>query len=548
MTLKDYIKKTDFISYEVNLLIDGSSRAQSLLGGILSIMIMCITAASVYFFSRDLFFRLNPIVNFNKYYKVEENFTITRKNFLIAMAVRRNNSSDFDDPRSIYEISALRFHYKNVVHPDGKKESILATTPVPLSTCTAEDFADYPDLNMPYEKYTCLAESSQVEMFNPLGFAGDNAYLNVFYRPCQPETAKAGGYECAPQEVIDKELSASQIWARFDNYFVEHSSFLNPIKKYIKNVIQDNNMNIYNRTTVGFGKLQYDTDKGILFEDLEKQEKFSYQDDSYRNYVMAESNKFVKKTFHQLTITFGSSGLHDNYLRTYKKFQNILADIGGFSKGCMIIASLMNYTLSKSYFYSLLFDTSLFAYAGLKSTTGNNIRTSTIQNSMTKFTRVRSSVANVTNDIDEHTEAVKIGSSSLRKIVIGAHSYFLRSVCCMRKAKDKKMVQLVGKFYNHSLDVRTIIKTIQKVNLLKNALLSKQDREIFDRLDFLVDLNYSDIEWKNSSQEMEALLKFITSQKIEAGKLEKFLEGDALAVEEPKRQNYISKQMTSKDE
>lgn len=52
-----------------------------------------------------------------------------------------------------------------------------------------------------------------------------------------------------------------------------------------------------------------------------------------------------------MQIGFDDSGMSQYYKRTYKKIQNSLADLGGFIKALSIIAQLVNYIYSKTYFY-----------------------------------------------------------------------------------------------------------------------------------------------------------------------------------------------------
>ena len=101
-----------------------------------------------------------------------------------------------------------------------------------------------------------------------------------------------------------------------------------------------------------------------MFENLNEINIFNYQDDEFKRYEVKEESKIFKQTCHQMTFSFGANELHDKYVRKYRKLQNVLADIGGFTKGVTLIATLFNSFFSQSFYIHLLFDESFFSYFG----------------------------------------------------------------------------------------------------------------------------------------------------------------------------------------
>ena len=363
--MRDFVHLFDLISLKPSLLIDGKKQASSLLGGTLGILIIVTVICSTYFFSRDVVLRLNQTVNYSRYYATNENIFINKENFFLTVSLRRSNSQDFPSPDEIYEVNALRFHNKNQAQEDGTFKVVLETTPVPMRTCTSDDFQIYEDLKE-YDptKYHCLGDEASLEMFNPLGHSGENAYLNIFIRPCQPEKAAERGITCASKDILESELQSSLAWIRLNSHYVLHDDFEIPVKRYTKNIFNNSDIRIYNRTYVNFGKLTYETDEGLMFENLNEINIFNYQDDEFKRCEVKEESKIFKQTCHQMTLSFGANGLHDKYVRKYRKLQNVLADIGGFTKGVTLIATLFNSFFSQSFYIHLLFDESFFSYFG----------------------------------------------------------------------------------------------------------------------------------------------------------------------------------------
>jgi hypothetical protein len=175
----------------------------------------------------------------------------------------------------------------------------------------------------------------------------DANMYGIIVEKCRNDTVRAisGERKCKTPEYIDEYVYSS--YARFmliDNY-VEVLNYNKPLKKYLYTVTNGLFPGTFTTNHLNFVPALIRTDNGILFEDIKEEQSYffslnekitSVQDlflrDSQGNQIFDENGNEVKKhTGIIIAFYFWMQNRLQFYQRNYKKFQDVLGDIGGLS-------------------------------------------------------------------------------------------------------------------------------------------------------------------------------------------------------------------------
>jgi hypothetical protein len=161
-----------------------------------------------------------------------------------------------------------------------------------------------------------------------------------FFR-CNPNKRK-----CHPQ--MDQILKEMYVSVFTVDAFVDPENYTNPITYSSKGYTQQVNNIFTKRSFVNVEKGILKTHKGWLFENNVDEEYFSQKE------ITVDVNPSVDNDFYR--ITFISGNLRTKDIRSYMKIQDLLAKLGGFYNGLLLIC----YVLIKDYvdfdYYNSIYD------------------------------------------------------------------------------------------------------------------------------------------------------------------------------------------------
>ncbi len=343
--LKRIISSADFIGYRENLKINSKSRLQTTFGGILSLSIVISFAMMVVYLGREIFNKSEPLLI--ESVNVDDTvgpFKISPDVLEIFISLGDISFLNYRDDR-IYTVSAKKIH---VYYTNNETEAVTQVTDegdVEIISCadkyTSEKLEEM-GIIMDPRQFHCI-KSEEIS-----GFWGAYDYKSIYITIEKCNNSTNPNKNCRPIEEIDEVLSRGSLQMFYTDYLLYPKNYTHPLKMYLKDKVYT----IGSRNQIDFftqyRSMSLVTDNGFLLPNFEEEK------------VTAIADMFFSYTFNEdeiiSTILLEGYQYGKKYDRSYMKIQDVITKLGGLYKGLLILAMIVNYFPSRSYYYSLSFE------------------------------------------------------------------------------------------------------------------------------------------------------------------------------------------------
>ena len=397
--------------------------------------------------------------------------------------------------------------------------------------------------NIPsYSDYYCLEPNFNISLQNAFANIGDNAYLNIYLSSCDNKTEeiKGSGVVCQPQSKIDLYLSSySARLAVYDTY-LDHENFKQPLHPFLNTLIYQGSAknNQYGRLNAYVQNQMYITDIGWMFETNEENNRINLVSSDKITDTRLPHQKLLPNAFFQFTFANDPRGFYTKYNRSYKKVQNVVADIGGFINILSIISIIVATFFSQiSYWEIILKSCSALVAADLKAEVGgiNDIRCSIKNNQVDCNDNENKDKIEYINESseqdykDNNNNLIIISNKEkyerIKKLVTKVN--FIKptykdqcfvilknSLCpCFKKSENENLVIGLNNYHKHIIDVRTVITLHNDIKLLKSLLMTKSQNKLFDSISFIRNSEELKV-YENEDEEYEKLITKEEDEKV----------------------------------
>ena len=351
MKIINYI---DIFSPEIKLKIqNGQSNFKTQFGGVLSLLCFISVFAAVFYFFLRFINRKDATIITNEELTNQvkiENFN--QYPFMIRLT--NSYSVPIKDPYKYYE-----FYMSYMWTVKNKTESgfsnVIMLEHIDLQICDINNsihfnenykylFENYTDINT----FLCPNYKKNYTVSGLYGDVNFYSYMHFHLRACQKESS---GNRCYDPETINSTLTTSYLEFRTVNYEV-NTLKVNPKNLLVlgERIFVSNT--VYKRIWMYYKSLNFTSDFGYVFENYETDNFFQVSRYEFETDMRNSSKAPIPYTFLGLTIINDKSTL--KFRKTYMKFQNMLANIGGIINGILIIGFLLNYIISVKLFNSFL--------------------------------------------------------------------------------------------------------------------------------------------------------------------------------------------------
>lgn len=333
-TIKKLLKKIDFIGHELKPSIAGNSIIATAIGGCLSIILILTSIAALIFFGQELIMREKPLAR--TYSRVDATLSQETSKFPIAFGVFSNsgiNLSNSEEVRNDFKLYADILSFR--INEQGKNLASLKTFPVVLcsSSIVGEEFSNKMTANgFDVNNFFCMDLSSlppedrRVSQVN--GTPGSNT-IRVYFNMCDPAKVKNCGKTYEKYESI-------YVTASFFDKFIDLKSFSDPIKENMINHTVPVSKKFEAMVRFKINNNVLITDEGYIFSSLD--EKTFVSIDNYeRNFT--DLNEITRTI---AILEFQANTKETITERAYLKIQELMANMGGFIKGIMLISKIIN--------------------------------------------------------------------------------------------------------------------------------------------------------------------------------------------------------------
>jgi hypothetical protein len=319
------------------------SKFKTKIGGIISISALITIIVFSFLFGRDFFFKKNPRVLSQLVIPDDylSPFEMTPENFVIPWRI----SDDYS--RTV--------NFENIIYPrltyyQFKKNSTeMKEIDINVTKCSKEN-AKIPEFSKKFniEEWYCF----DWNQYKNLTFGGywDASFVNYFQlvlHTCPGGAAFSQNINCTDFDVLKNFMQGETlIYVDFlyPEYYFVPNDLENPLKIYYKNYYYGLVPNILKKDRLFFRKAFLDDDQGWIFNDPVTKSLYGSSSRDYDISFLDPSDygKPGRSSIIYYMVYYMEKN-YDSIQRSYMKFQDLSAVVGGFIKIVMLFAGLFSY-------------------------------------------------------------------------------------------------------------------------------------------------------------------------------------------------------------
>ncbi|KAL4474776.1 hypothetical protein ABPG74_001472 [Tetrahymena malaccensis] len=346
------LKFIDIYGQNIQLNFKGQNSYKTVFGGILSLAFFILICVACWFFGKELVLKESPqVINSERAVDSPKRITMRPDNLIIMMGLANNSSVPFIDP-SIFSVRAVQETTVNFTDAKtGTSTKKLIEIEKDIRLCTNEDvgilgvqsFFRQIDIS---HFYCFDGYNEDVYMEGDFN-TGNFSQIYTYFEKCQNSTQSP--IICKPQEVIDQILLYTKLQIYMSDHIVDPSDYLLPFK--------DRGISLYAITSsllpqeieLFFTNYYIETDIGLLYKQIETQQSFVFVEQTATPFF-SDENVLGR-------ILFRLQKQKENLMqRSYLKFADFLAQMGGFLKTMIVFGSILSAPIAKLYLYKSAVD------------------------------------------------------------------------------------------------------------------------------------------------------------------------------------------------
>lgn len=467
----EIVKSLDYLSTEAKLTFNskGDTRNKTIVGGFLSIFgVLSSFILSIFFFVD--FIQRNEkslITNVGTSYNVN----ITNSNnipFLFRLTDPHNRPYANSD--NLYRVAMKFWHGADEDSSEDIEQNYID---IQVERCNISHFGQYKYLFEHYNDldtfYCALPRYSNQTIYGMYGDIHPFGYYHFYIYLCINESDDD---TCIEQKESEALLSNTYLEIRTVDYSIENEHLNHVSKPLVRTDRHMLSMTVYKRIWLFINEINYISDNGILFES--KETEHFHQVDSYRYDVDLRNitKGTIPGTFATLSIL--STGNIIYYTRRYSKIQDYLATVGGIVHIISTFTYVVNFYISKNYYYLRLIDEFIIDH-------GINVHRRTVQMKLLKQTRNEDLNIKSLNSLKKR-EPIRINASLHKnnkkalKRNLNIKWYKMLFPLGLALHNDHFILSKI-KFINDSLSLIELMKCIEDHRILLSRALKSQKIE-----------------------------------------------------------------------
>jgi hypothetical protein len=508
--MKRFIKFCDFLGFSPKLHVNKQEIYKTTVTGLLSIIVILISAMCVGYFGSELFLKSTPLVVVSR--DVNEDFgplEVSNKGFLFLLGMQ-DQSGVFYIDRTIFSVEAIEETLISKIE-NGTAIQLYESKNLTVGLCSEfykDQDIEEKNIKIPLASVYCIKPGeSKIK-----GYWGKDTYSTVkmTFKKCSNSTSQN---ICKSEEEIYKAIQNGYISMDFSYFIVDQKNYSSPMKK-----IFFDDYNLLNSDSSLFYRFHIDpikfvTDDGLLFQNNVPQ------------YGWALSSKIILQNVKSddiISIAFQGVSESAVYLRSYIKIQTVLTQIGGFYQAIMIIANLLSNLFSKNYYFTDVFFNILSANPLVEevkvdsqimmSLQNLNIKENSLNNQDNNKIKennneIKENIISFKNKVITHKKNanlsdnkyilttkenetkknLKVLKSSNRLKMLGSYVFNYLIFCKIWKNKslEFKYLDTLNNFYKKITSIDTISYKFFEVELLKRTQMetkSSEDNKLYNQI------------------------------------------------------------------
>ena len=370
-----FLKKIDMLSPPITLFYKGENSHPSIYSGILSILAYGVCIAFGFYYALNYINRESPTAFFfNRYVEDAGEYPVNASsmfNFIQVLETTSNKPRkvEFDAVRVIGLEETIDNYapFKDAsTNDDGVKKKITDYDHWLYGYCNNDTDTEGIGYLINQDKFTesaCIRyyykkDEGKYYSTKESGFRWpdilhgcshpDRTFYGIIMEKCETdEAATQLGVTCKDDTYIDEYIRSSSINYLIIDHYADVLNYEQPFTKYFYSITNGLFLNSYTTNHLNFNPAIMRTHNGIFFENIVETVGYFFD----QNEKVTES-----KTVNGVIVAFyfWMQNRMQYYERNYKRFQDVLGDIGGVASIVLIAAQILNFLVSE---YVILRDT-----------------------------------------------------------------------------------------------------------------------------------------------------------------------------------------------
>ncbi|CAD8195400.1 unnamed protein product [Paramecium octaurelia] len=394
-----------------------------------------------------------------------DSFYLNNENFTLAITIADRFSEPVIGINRYFNLSVSQCNRVRIRDQSTGNITVqLTCNEMPLEPCNMSHFTT--DLQQEYFKtirfgaVQCINREYQQKnppvlkgLFNALEYK----YLYIQFTACSNSTTFQG---CAPQEKIDEILQAGRYNVYKSDYISQLDQPGEPYKQIITNDFSGFSYSTSKTIVQSYRIVQTTTDQGMIWDDENVQQNI--QQTEWREISDFYNQQYL--VLHVIKLDFKQT----NNTRTYIKLQTILGKLGGILQIFMMVVTIIFKPVIEN-MMKLEIANSLYRF---HDSSEKQIQRSTqiqINQSEREFSPPNNN-KKIEGQISQRNEKLNKSMFETFLIIFG-----------LQKEKHQQFLKARKKIIKN-LDIVTILKRLQEVDMMKRILFSKEQMEIIKNL------------------------------------------------------------------
>ena len=328
----DYINIFNLYGLSFQLRYKNQTKFNTLIGFILTIISVIISIIGIIYFLIQLFNKNNFTLISSKE-KLDEDIDFSQVPLMIGL-VNKSNSNFYEINNNFFNLTS------NLI---SQKEGYIENKLIKFEKCNLSKLKGYDQFYMKkYEElnnFECFQEKQNIILKNGYYIINNknSSVLSINLNVCNNEYKK-----CNSMNEINEKINNSLIFLIYLGYQINHENKENPVSRNVITeyfeLTPEYQKNIYFK----FTKSNYITYNNLI---TNSKTEFNFFENSmvFLDFTPRKSNTLIK-------ISFLNDGFLNIYSRKYKKFQEIIGELGGLLNCVVIIFQFITVYISKKIF------------------------------------------------------------------------------------------------------------------------------------------------------------------------------------------------------
>ena len=245
------------------------------------------------------------------------------------------------DPISYKPIIDESIYYPKVYYKTAKRNNkegfIWTQKSLEYGKCELNDFNEnFQKLFINYDLSNMYCIKNLNELIKGVFTKDEYSFIFVEFYECKNTTEKLN---CKSQSEINYYLNGTFMAIDFQDITIEPNNFVNPIIPKVGQFYTTLSKNYFKEIHLYFKKILIETDKGLIFNEIENKEYVQYD----HNEDMISFKASGNGDFLEFSIKFADK--ITKFSRSYTKAQTVISNIGGFVKFIQTSFWILSYIL-----------------------------------------------------------------------------------------------------------------------------------------------------------------------------------------------------------